>query len=323
MISRGLPALEPPDAAFHAGEVALQRAAGVSERLARLGSQVIRAHLPEQHRDFFPLLPFVVVGSLDAAGQPWASLLCGPPGFITSADERTLQLRARPLRGSALAHNLKPGAALALLGIQPHTKRRNRANGRVSHSDAAGFTLRVLQSFGNCAKYIRPREARFTGSRDEQPVLESERLDSAMRQLMERADTFFIASAHPRADAGERRAHGVDVSHRGGPPGFVAFSDDATFSIPDFRGNNFFNTLGNLRLNPSAGLLFLDFERRDVLELAVGAECVAGLHPLRTAADTGRIIRFHVRQARLSRAASELSFSPLLPDAEDATTSLR
>jgi hypothetical protein len=38
-------------------------------------------------------------------------------------------------------------------------------------------------------------------------------------------------------------------------------------TIPDFRGNRFFNTLGNLVSDPRAALLFVDFETGDLLHL--------------------------------------------------------
>ena len=82
--------------AFHAGEIELQRATGVAERMGRLAPQVVRDHLPEQHRRFFPLLPFVVIGSVDARGQPTASLLSAPPGFVSSPDPRRLRIDALP-----------------------------------------------------------------------------------------------------------------------------------------------------------------------------------------------------------------------------------
>src|SRR5688572_5098662 len=115
--------------AFHAGERALQARAGVAERLARLGPQVIRDHMPEQHRDFFALLPFIVVGSIDERHQPTASLLAAPPGFVSSPDPKTLRIDALAREDDPLHENLRPGAPLAVLGIQPHTRRRNRANG--------------------------------------------------------------------------------------------------------------------------------------------------------------------------------------------------
>jgi hypothetical protein len=54
---------------------------------------------------------------------------------------------------------LLPGARFGLLGIEAHTRRRNRANGRVLARSADGLSLGVAQSFGNCPKYIQPRRA--------------------------------------------------------------------------------------------------------------------------------------------------------------------
>ena len=72
--------------------------------------------------------------------------------------------------------------------------------------------------------------------------------------------------------------HGVDVSHRGGKPGFVRIDDDKTLTFPDFSGNYHFNTMGNILLNPLAGLLFIDFEQGDLLYLTCSGgfsrECI-------------------------------------------------
>ncbi|HTV19818.1 MAG TPA: pyridoxamine 5'-phosphate oxidase family protein [Polyangiaceae bacterium] len=293
---------------FHAGEVALQREAGVAERMARIGAQVIRDHMPEQHRLFFPLLPFLVVGSVDGRGQPTASLLSGAPGFVSSPDATTLRIDARPLPGDPLAEQLRAGAPLGVLGIQQHTARRNRANGTVLATDAGGFSLGVRQSFGNCPKYIVRREATFVGSSTATEPRVSTPLGARERAIIAGADTFFLASAHPEASRGAERAHGVDVSHRGGPPGFAAFIDDETFVIPDFPGNNFYNTLGNLRLNTAAGLLFIDVASGDVLQLEARAEVATGTHPLAGPEFEARVVRFRVQRARLFPRASGLRF---------------
>jgi predicted pyridoxine 5'-phosphate oxidase superfamily flavin-nucleotide-binding protein len=81
------------------------------------------------------------------------------------------------------------------------------------------------------------------------------------------ADTFFVATASgPGVPGG-----GVDISHRGGPPGFVRVEGEALL-IPDYRGNRYFNTLGNLLLQPRAALLFVDFEGGGLLQLQGSAE---------------------------------------------------
>ena len=242
-----------PRSVFHAGEEALQARAGARERLAEAGPRVIRAAMPEQHRDFFVQLPFAVLGTLAPDGQPWATAVAGPVGFIASPAADRLHLGARPLPDDPAAAGLAAGAPVGLLGIQPHTRRRNRANGRVAAMDADGFTLAVEQSFGNCPKYIHARRVTHAPrSAPPEPVRTGACLDADARDLIRRADTCFIASAHPDALRADSAAQGVDVSHRGGRPGFVGVGGDHLW-VPDFAGNQYFNTLGNLLLNPQAG----------------------------------------------------------------------
>lgn len=293
---------------FHEGERALQEQAGVAERMARIGPQMIREHMPEQHQSFFRLLPFVLIGSLDERGQPTASLLAGPPGFVSTPDATTLRVDALPRQDDPLHDNLRPGAPLGVLGIQPHTRRRNRANGTARERDGAGFSLQVQQSFGNCPKYIHPREALYAGPAQVQPVIISIGLGERERALIQRADTFFLASAHPLAFGGAS-AQGVDVSHRGGPRGFAHLTDDASFIVPDYPGNNLYMSLGNLLRNRAAGLLFIDAASGDVLQLEASADILGGSHPLAGPEPTGRVVRFTVQRGRLFPAASPLRFS--------------
>jgi predicted pyridoxine 5'-phosphate oxidase superfamily flavin-nucleotide-binding protein len=215
---------------FHAGERALQQRTGLRERMAMVGPRVIRDHMPDQHREFFAQLPFLVVGSLDESGQPWASVLQGRPGFAHSPDPQHLRIDALPPPGAPLATSLRLDAPLGLLGIQPHTRRRNRMNGHLTALDANGFEVAVDQSFGNCPQYIQRREAVIGGSAA-LTVPAAQRLsalDAAAHALIATADTLFIASGN---------AEGVDVSHRGGEPGFVDVDAAGRLLLPDYRGN--------------------------------------------------------------------------------------
>src|SRR5262245_8597914 len=128
----------PAASPFHAGEIAVQERVGVRARIAETGARVIRDFMPEQHREFFRHLPFLIVGSLDQAGRPWASMLTGVPGFVASPDPKTLRIDARPGPHDPLAKNLAAGAPLGLLGIELATRRRNRMNGRASMLDGDG-----------------------------------------------------------------------------------------------------------------------------------------------------------------------------------------
>jgi predicted pyridoxine 5'-phosphate oxidase superfamily flavin-nucleotide-binding protein len=160
-----------------------------------------------------------------------------------------------------------------MLGIDLSTRRRNRVNGEIVSIDEAGFSLHVDQSFGNCPKYIQPRQnagpAPAQGIGASGPVDSFTALDERARALISEADTFFVASYAPAIDG---IAQGADVSHRGGHAGFLGLSADGAIAVPDYPGNLFFNTLGNLMLNPRAGLLFVDFERGDLLQITGATE---------------------------------------------------
>jgi uncharacterized protein len=298
--------------AFHAGERAVQERVGVAGRMAEFGPRVIRDFMPDQHRDFFAQLPFVIAGTTDSAGQPWASVLAAPPGFIQSPDAHTLQIHARPLPGDPLEDTLADGAFIGLLGLEPHTRRRNRMNGIVQGVGAAGFGVQLQQSFGNCPKYIQAREPLYMPGR--QPVQsvmhDSTELDDAARRMLKAADTLFIATAYSGDATAVGAAGGVDVSHRGGKPGFVRVDTNGTLTMPDFLGNYFFNTLGNLAVNPRAGLLFVDFDNGDLLYLAVEADIIWDGPALRAFEGAQRLLRFRVKRMRRLEAALPLRWGP-------------
>lgn len=242
---------------FHTDELDAQARAGVST-----GSAGIREFMPEQHRIFFAAMPYAFLATTDAEGWPLATLLEGEPGFVSSPDPRTLRVRALPGPEDPACGTIRRGEEIGLLGIDLATRRRNRANGVISAVDAGAFTVAVRQSFGNCPQYIQRRAvSRAEAARG--GVRRLETLDGDARGLIARADTFLVAS---RSRAGVGPAGGVDISHRGGRPGFVHMEGDV-LSIPDFRGNRYFNTLGNLLGEPRSALLFPDFDTGDLLQL--------------------------------------------------------
>lgn len=272
-------AISRHDNPFHAGEQAVHERLGIRERMVGLGQRVIRTAMPEQHQRFFEQLPFMLVGSVDAAGRPWASALVGQPGFVQAPNAKRLDFHARPVPGDPLAEGLAPGAQLGFLGIELHTRRRNRVNGHVLAADAGGFSVEVDQSVGNCPQYIQGREFEWVRDAGDLRPLSTDTLtalDGDARALIGRSDTLFIATQAPAAADGAdvTTGRGADVSHRGGRPGFVKIEDERTFLVPDFTGNFFFMTLGNLQLNPRAGVLFIDFDTGDLLTLTGTAEVV-------------------------------------------------
>jgi predicted pyridoxine 5'-phosphate oxidase superfamily flavin-nucleotide-binding protein len=119
---------------FHAGERQVQERLGVRDRIETFARRVVRDHMPEDHREFYAQLPFVLIGSVDDRGRPWASLVAGRPGFMASPDPRTLEIAARPPFGDPLNGTLKAGAEVGLLGIELESRRRNRLTGRIDQA---------------------------------------------------------------------------------------------------------------------------------------------------------------------------------------------
>ncbi|MCE4556484.1 pyridoxamine 5'-phosphate oxidase family protein [Pelomonas cellulosilytica] len=254
---------------FHDGEIAVQAQLGVAERMAEIGAHVVRDHLPEQHRRFYEQLPMLLAGAVDPTGRPWATMLVGWPGFVSAPDARHLDIAAMPIPGDPAAAGMTVDAPLGLLGIELHTRRRNRVNGELLAAGPEGLRLHVRQSVGNCPQYIQgrdfgwARDALDTRPRAVEPV---QQLVGEAAALVDAADTLFVATHAAGA--------GADVSHRGGPAGFVRRLGAHELLVPDYSGNRMFMTLGNLQVDGRAGLLFIDFERGDLLTLTGRAAIV-------------------------------------------------
>jgi predicted pyridoxine 5'-phosphate oxidase superfamily flavin-nucleotide-binding protein len=305
----------------------VQERLGVRDQMEGIGRRMLRDFMPDQHRAFFEELPFLLIGTLDAASRPWASLLVGTPGFVRSLDPRSLTVAARPPFGDPATAAFAEGSVIGILGIQPETRRRNRANGRIAARDEQSFSVHIEQSFGNCPKYIqarRPTFARPPSSASDPHVVEPQTatLTPDAVSLVRRSDTFFVASAASATPAGGL-AEGVDVSHRGGRPGFVQVHEEGGQTVltwPDFEGNYLFNTLGNLVRHPRAGLLFPDFETGDLLTLTCDTEIVWDGPEVEAFEGAQRLVRARVVSGALLRDALPLRWTPVTPARENART---
>jgi predicted pyridoxine 5'-phosphate oxidase superfamily flavin-nucleotide-binding protein len=288
---------------WHAGEREAQTRAGTAERMAEIGTKVVRDFMPDQHRAFFEQLPFVVMGSLDAEHRPWASILAGMPGFASSPHPRRLEIEANPVPGDPLADALQVGAPLGILGIELPTRRRNRMNGPIVARDEAGFAVHVRESFGNCPQYIQRRD--YTAFVPEKVLSEPfSGLPEEAAALVRHADTMFVASAAPREDG----KFSVDVSHRGGQPAFLGIDSSGAIVVPDFRGNGFFQTIGNLLAFPRAGLLIPDFASGDLLQITGDAEIVWDGTEVAAYSGAERLWKIMPRTGRWLRGAFPLRF---------------
>ncbi len=296
---------------FHPGELAVQERAGVRSEAARIGKS-LRSTIPPAATEFLRERNFIVLGSRDAKGRVWASLLTGPPGFLTAPGERTLRIAAQPSTGDPLAENLLTNAQVGTLAMDLATRRRMRLNGE-ARATPEGIEIRAQEVMSLCPKYIQARESETDAAATlANPSLpqRSDHLTEDQQRRLGAADTFFLTSFHSEG--------GVDVSHRGGNPGFVRVLDASTLTWPDYRGNNMFQTLANLELDPNAGLLFIDFETGSTLQFTGKCEVIwdaarAGEFP-----GAQRVMEFHVEEV-LERASATglrwrlLDYSPFNP----------
>ncbi len=251
---------------FHNGELELQKHTGMREKIDRLAQRLMLDYMPDEHRSFFEGLEYILMGIVDESGHPKACILTGKTGFISSPNAKTLVITTGKRSINSVFSGLCMGQPVGVLGIDFSNRRRNRMHGRVSAMDDNSITISVVQSYGNCPKYISLREvSRRKAQHEKSAVFEHIELDNEDSELIARADTFFIASY--MQDASGAPYEGADISHRGGRPGFVLVDNPSQITIPDYTGNFLFNTLGNLLLHPRAGLLFLNFQTGDQLHI--------------------------------------------------------
>ncbi|AKN72527.1 pyridoxamine 5-phosphate oxidase [Streptomyces sp. PBH53] len=294
---------------YHAGSRAVQDQAGVRDRADHVGRSLGQDIKPVAAA-FLAQQPLLVVGAADpGTGRVWASALTGRPGFASATGPRRISVigdpahafgqrltgrpqgaRGRSAHAAAAAWARSTtadpppndGPAYAgTIALDPRTRRRMRLNGRL-HPTARGFTIEADQVFSNCPKYIQRRESyetltdRAPGTPRRLTALGAEQAD-----FVRAADTFFLATVHPA---------GADASHRGGNPGFVQVASPHELTWPDYSGNAMFLSLGNLRTDPRAGLLFLDWETGSTLQLTGEARTEFGR-------DGARTVRFALTEA--------------------------
>ena len=296
------PSVESP---VHRGEREIQTRLGIREQIEGVGQRCIRDHLVDEHRAFYEGLPYLFIGSVDASGRPWASVLVDRVGFVSSPDPHTLLIDTHRINGDPLNENVSKGSPVGVLGIEYTTRRRNRLTGKITTLTEDCLEIRVDQTFGNCPQYIQAREPELLPEidvvGDVRPIQRMDRLSDRAQEIVSRADNFYIAT-HYSEDPNDV-THGADVSHRGGKPGFVRIDDDRVLTFPDFTGNYHFNTIGNILIHPRAGLLFIDFDSGDLLYLTCSAEIIWDSEERRSFTGAERLVRLTVDEGCIVESA--------------------
>ncbi|MDX3377027.1 pyridoxamine 5'-phosphate oxidase family protein [Streptomyces sp. ME02-6991-2A] len=295
---------------YHRGETAVQERAGFA-RQAGQARGAIGSTVPDVAVAFLADQPHVVLGAADERGRIWATQLTGEPGFLTVPGPHTLRIGVLPPPEDPLAGVLAGAGSgfgagplpVGMIGIEPATRRRMRMNGRAVR-DRDGLRVELDQVISNCPKYIQKRDhhpAPGGGPPASRTAVDSAELSPAQQRTLRAADTFFVATASDRGDA--------DASHRGGNPGFVQVLSPRLLRWPDYAGNAMFLTLGNLELNPAAGLFVPGWETGTSLHLTGSARTVWDEEEVARTPGAQRLVEFEITAVREVAAASPLRWS--------------
>ncbi|KAJ5666105.1 uncharacterized protein N7477_008553 [Penicillium maclennaniae] len=305
---------------WHPGELTIQRKLGFANA-ATDGWSRISNFMPEQHRLFHTSnLPFIPIATLDEEGRPWASIVAGSTGesgFVESPDPRTLTFHTRLWEGDPLLDTARAWVdqngrkatrerfLTAGLGIEFSTRRRNKFAGSIRGvrrwSDADyQVDVEVTEAIGNCPKYINIRKlVPHPHTRPElvyqrQHLTPQQRLPDEVIQFIIDADTIFIGSIF-KSNAPEFPSH-AGMNARSGLPGFIRVSpsDGRTVVIPDYSGNRFVSSLGNIESSGVVGLTIVSFTTGDILYLTGTAENMVGPPALKIMARHASITSMNV-----------------------------
>lgn len=248
---------------FHPGEKAIHDLLGISDEAHQLEG-MIKGRLAPAAMRMLPAFGFALATSIDSSGNVWTSFLTGPAGFLSVVSDEIISLST--ISDTKFLNNIKGNREVGLLFINFEARVRVRVNGTGVIDDDGGLVLTVRQSYFNCPKYIQARKFEFTHQNHTDGEHGEASLDDSHIRIIREADTFFISTY-----AAEQ---GADCSHRGGSPGFMEVLDHQTIQWRDYPGNNLYNTIGNLHVNPHCGLLVIDFATNRILQMTGTARFV-------------------------------------------------
>jgi hypothetical protein len=269
---------------FHEGEQSLQERFGTRRALASHERELFAGRaLTGNAARFVGSLPLVAIATREEDGWPFPSLEQGPWEIAGTEEVRLGGVRDAERLSRHLARHPKAGT----LAIDLHRRFRFRINGR-AHMEGEGLRLQVEHAFGNCRKYLHELVPgrRVPGT----PAMEAWRssLDGGDSDAVGRATHAFIATQDADGD--------LDAQYKGGVPGWLVVEDPETLLWPDYPGNGFFMSLGNLQQDPRLGLLVPSGLLLQGLAEVVEAPALVARFP---AAE--RAVRFHVRRVARAR----------------------
>ena len=252
-----------PKSHFHQGELAIQKKYNIRHNPNRV-EMILKDHISDRFVPFIEQQSTLIIGTTDDNGQLWTSMLFGDSGFVKVVSPEIIHFNLKHLKSTSndiLFRNIRPDSKIGVLFIDTATRTRYRLNGK-AHLLEDRIEITISEAYPNCPKYIQQRIPILSEENDglETEEAKGNHLNQAQLQWIKQADTFFMNSHNANGD--------MDASHRGGGTGFIEILENGTLKIPDYVGNNLFNSLGNFMEVPKARLLFIDLEKGHALQLS-------------------------------------------------------
>ncbi|KAH7397784.1 oxidoreductase-like protein [Cadophora sp. MPI-SDFR-AT-0126] len=319
------------DAGWHAGEQEMHKLLRVPVQ-----DNPTQPYLTPQASNSLIRSPLIALGTLDEEGRPWTTLWGGEAGFARAIAQGIIGVRTTVDREydpvlKVLLGDKADGEVVQVQGtgkmvsgltINLETRKRVKLYGRMVAGALAAteegigevqLVVKIEQSLGNCPKYLNKKQI---VPHIPQPELVSSNLllPQAAVDLLAKADLFFISSSNHESD--------MDCNHRGGPPGFVRVlsntEGEVTLVYPEYSGNRLYQTLGNLRTTPRAGLVIPNFETGDVLYVTGTTEILIGKDATDLISHTNLAVKIKVEATRfvsdgLAFRGHDGEFSPYNP----------
>jgi hypothetical protein len=199
----------------------------------------------------------IVLASEGAGGELNVGALSGPAPLVSASEFDGGIMMHAPIELATRLATDKPWGGIV---INPAAARRSRVAGMpVRESDV--MSIPFTTAFTNCRKYITPTASTGSDTHLGPTAIEPCDLDDAwIVDTIAHGETAFLVTATPDGVA--------DVSHRGGPPGFLRYTPAAReIAWTEFLGDGMFISTGNIRSRARFALLVLDFASGDAVRL--------------------------------------------------------
>lgn len=243
---------------YHDGEKYIQEQMGVTAKANSLSS-MIHNDIPIAAAQFLATLDFCVITFSINNKELHNSIVFGFESFIKilNTKEMLIDLENKSFIPKDIYENEK--ISIGFIGLDFENRMRIRINGTGKIEDNK-LHLYINEVYSNCPKYINDRET--IGKLDflnDSNLTKYTTLENDCKKILSHADTFFLSSIHEN--------NGADISHKGGEKGFLRVISPKILEFEDFQGNNMYNTLGNIHINPNVSIILIDFTSNDILHI--------------------------------------------------------